>query len=340
MQGNRVHAAKSLIFVALLVALLQAALFVLRPAAGTTVPWTSLKSAEGQVDVLALGSSHAHTAIMPMEMWRHAGVTAVNVTSSSQPMPVTLAYLDEAMRSQQPRVVLVEVCMIERPEPIAYRSQTNFDHMPWGSAKLRALVDTAPSDQWLQLMVPLVSYHDRWQELSRGDFNPAKYGQYPFMKGAYYLAESKPLSTASVERTIAEEGYVNDLRYIRDIAKLCREAGVQLILFSAPPVVPVLPDGVPLLDRLRADIQSEYPEAHYVDMNDYVDEAGLNLASDYKDESHVNGPGATKISVWLADYLQGEYRIPDHRSETWSDGWDADLSEYDEFVAGLAGQVE
>jgi hypothetical protein len=59
---------------------------------------------------------------------------------------------------------------------------------------------------------------------------------------------------------------------------------------------------------------------------------GLDPALDFKDSSHVNGSGGTKISIWLAHELQRSYGVPDRRGEALAEQWDEDLARYDAYV--------
>jgi hypothetical protein len=284
------------------------------------------------VDVITLGSSHAHCAVLPMEMWRVAGVTALDVTGPSQPMPTTLAFLREALKTQDPQVVLLEVCLVDAPEPLSYRNKANFDTMPWGLPKIAGILNAAPVNQWEHLFVPLLSYHDRWTELQPGDFNPSKRRGLPFMRGALYLHDVEEVDEQPGRRNISEEGYVAGLPYVREIARLCGSRGIRLILFNAPPPHPALPSGEALMGRLAADLGTEFPDIDYLDMNDLRDVVGLDHASDFKDASHLNGSGATKVSVWLAHELQTAYGVPDRREEPLAERWNAALALYDAYV--------
>jgi len=334
--GQRVRrAVKSALFCAVLVGLLALAEFIMKPGVGETVPWAGLSSSRGEVDVITLGSSHAHCAILPMELWREAGITAANVTGPSQPMPTTLAFLQQALKTENPKVVLLETCLIDRPEPLSYRSKANFDPMPWGVPKVLGIVRAAPVEQWEFLFVPLLSYHDRWDQIGRGDFNPEKYARFSFMRGGLYVVEAEALDEVPQRRNISEDGYQRDLSYVREIARLCEQGDIDLILFNAPPADPVLPSGEMLLDRLEADLSGEFTDITYLDLNDHVEDLGLDPALHYKDSSHVNGLGGARISAWLARALQVDYGVPDRRSEPLARHWNEDLLRYDAYVRTL-----
>ena len=75
------NVAKSLVFCALLLAMLGAAQVLFTPTPGTVSPWAAVRETRGEADVVVLGSSRAYCSVLPMEMWRDSGITALDVTS-------------------------------------------------------------------------------------------------------------------------------------------------------------------------------------------------------------------------------------------------------------------
>jgi lysophospholipase L1-like esterase len=302
------------VFLAMPLVAVLAVTLVMTTGGGIVDPWAALAATKGEADVLVLGSSAAHSTVMPMEMWRTAGITAIDVTSGGQSIPVTTAYYQQALETQRPKVVMLEIRMVGGQNALKdlRRAHANLDRMPRGTPWLTAVVENVPSGAWGEFLFPI-------RNLRLGDFVPDR-ARFAYARGALYLPVTKSVDASE---------YRADLPYVRRIARLTREQGTQLVIFAAPTFKPGQVDGTPILERLRSDLASEFPDTLYLDLAAAAREAGVDLKTDYKDASHLNTKGAVKVSRWLADYLTRDLGMPDRRQAPFAARWNADLVKYD-----------
>ena len=61
------------------------------------------------IDVIFLGSSHCYCSIYPDVLWGKYGFSAFNMTTSGQDKNSTYYLLKEALKTQSPKVVCVEL---------------------------------------------------------------------------------------------------------------------------------------------------------------------------------------------------------------------------------------
>lgn len=322
----------SALFILLLVLQLGVVNFVLEPAPPGVLPWATLSTRPGEVDVLVLGSSRAYCAVYPMEMWREAGVTAVDAACGSQPLPVTLTYLREALKREQPRVVMLEVSMMGSGFKDLPTAHNNLDYIPSIGARASSIVSTQLPGDWFQFFAPLQVYHSRWNGISQYDFRGVKTTEYSFLRGADYLTNAEPQGPDPEYDTLDEAGYQRDLAYVRSIIRVGDAAGARVVLFNAPAYRRIRVGGTALLERLESDLAQEFPTVEYVDMNDVAAEIGVDPERDYKDVTHVNRGGALKISRWLATYLK-ELGAEDQRDQPFASKWNDDLAKWDDFTS-------
>ena len=322
--------AKTVVFCVAIVAALSALAFVVTPSRGTTDPWPAVVATRNEADVLALGSSRTFCAIMPMEMWRDAGVTVLDVTGPVQPFSVTRAYLQQTFAYQRPKVVLLELYMMGRQDPFDMtRVHSNLDSMPGGVLRTETILQSVRPTGWFEALVPLQLYHSRWTELTQRDFQLNKFSRYAFARGAKYVPGAVSIPATVTDVGVNEDGYKRDLAYVRDMARMCDEHGARLVLFSSPSPRQGVIDGQPLQARLKADLSSEFPSVRYLDTNSVVATLGIDPKSDYKDVLHLDQKGAVKLSRWLAGYLVREYGIADHRRDAFASSWNDSLNLYD-----------
>lgn len=334
-KGSMWRAAKSALFCLGLVAVLSVTSFVMKPSIGTLNGWAAGEHIEGEVDVLALGSSRTYCTILPMEMWRQDGVTGLDITGAIQTMPVTAAYLEQALKTHQPQVVMVELYMVGKRSTFDVNTaHKNLDYMPASLPKVGRVLESVDATGWFEVFFPLQQYHSRWTELRRSDFLADKHSRYAFGRGAMYLPDAKPVPDSPKVDGTSEEAYQLDLPSIRAMARACQKRDVQLVLFAAPSPYRLYVGDQPLLGRLKADLQAEFPSVGYLDMNAVAGTIGVDPATDYKDELHVNHRGGVKLSRWLAGHLVREYGLIDRRGEDFAARWNEDLRRYDKvFVA-------
>ena len=330
--GSARRLLKSLVFCAVLVLMLSALNFVMERAWGTGDGWADVAETRGQVDVFAIGSSLTYCTISPMEMWRTRGITALDLTGESQRMPLTRAYLEQAISDNNPKVVLVDVGILGKQAGLLpAAAHDNLDPMPWGLPRARAILATMSPAHWEELFFPLSLYHSRWTELTRDDFMPDKYTQYAYSRGGTYWNEVVPVEPNLPPDNVDETAYEQDLVNVRAMARACEAKGIKMVLVESPTGQPFRVAGQPMEDRLRSDLSPEFPSLSYLNLST-VTAIGIDPKKDFLESNghHLNFMGDMKTSRWLAGYLAKEFGLADHRHDAFAARWDAALRRYDE----------
>ena len=83
---------------------------------------------KNDIDVLVVGSSNSFCTIDPLVLYEEYGIAAYDFGSSSQPLNLSLLYLKEAFKRQNPRVVALEVNMIPANSLTAIPENRLTDH--------------------------------------------------------------------------------------------------------------------------------------------------------------------------------------------------------------------
>lgn len=121
------------------------------------------------IDVLVLGSSHAYSDINPSVLWSEYGIASYDLGGSVQPMWNTYYYLVEALKTQRPRLIILEAFCLNYMYDYSDDSRIikNTYGLKWSSNRLDCLRASAPSkDYWL----PLLHEHNRYAAISEEDF--------------------------------------------------------------------------------------------------------------------------------------------------------------------------
>ena len=183
------------------------------------------------IDVLFFGSSVTYCDVVPAVYWENSGLTAFVQAGPEQPLPLTLDYLKESLRTQSPKAVFVECTGIAFHQYMGF-TKTNIGQMPWGINRLHATFLMPNPKSARGLLFPLYFYHDRWTTLKSEDVQPYTEDMlagYTFLSGG---TDKGPDDCETVD--IAPEDWERNMDALEDIYALCRRNNIQLVLYRAP----------------------------------------------------------------------------------------------------------
>lgn len=146
----------------------------------TTATYTEFyKLEENSVDVFFLGSSNAAAGFIPQELYNNYGITSYNLGCEQQNMLISYYWLEEALKTQSPEVVILD-CLMLFPfgEAGALNSgeectRKALDYMKFGKAKSEAVDAICQLDESLSkesFYLTNIRYHSRWKQLTEKDF--------------------------------------------------------------------------------------------------------------------------------------------------------------------------
>lgn len=236
-----------------------------------------LAEPEDSLELVILGDSVPLCAFSPQVMEETRGIRAYVCATTGQNLLKTENFLDAFFRTQSPRLVILEANHL-------YREFTGLDR--W--------VDR------IQDSIPVLRYHDGWKFVRPGQaLSKVRYTQRLPERGYYEKVGISPAPAG--EYMIPTDGVtrVPDqcFRSLEKIQNLCARNGAGLLLLSAPSAA-----NWDYYSHNGVTAAAEALGIPYVDMN--LEEAGIDWSVDTVDAGdHLNGDGAKKASVWLADYL-------------------------------------
>lgn len=282
-------------------ALLQAIITPKYPEDSTMIVEGFSELEKNSLDVLAIGSSQMFCAVNPDVLRQETGAESYVFGGSSQRLPVTAYYLEQALKRQSPRVVLLEVCMLWEDSGAEDEAALSwsFDPMPLSWGKLKTLYQIFDGDlsQTLSHALPLWQRHARWNQLEELDYiwpfeaHPSESGGFLYREEVKPVVLEFPDSDPDTPVAPIPEDNIAAIQKIRDI---CRAQGITLIAFKAPSgnwTRAMSGAAKALMDDL---------EIRYWDCMDNLEEIGLNPETDFFNRLHLNADGAEKVTRFLA----------------------------------------
>lgn len=280
------------------------------------------------IDVFFLGTSHVMDAVYPMELWRDYGVASYNFGNPSETPEATYWTLRLAMEKQKPKLVVMDVCYIDRDQQSLSNyalSHVFFDEIPLSWLKLKAIWELFPEGERAAYVWPLYYSHGRWEEMLMGSENTT--ACIPAMRGAELRAgRDEPAPFERITEWNAEE--TEGKRAIRRMIELCRSQNIEVALMAIP--YPADAEKQKMMNSAQL-IADEYGIPFY---NLFDAEGLVDFKTDCFDPmSHLNPDGAIKVSAWLGKALTSDYELTDHREDAAYAHWNEALSEYEQMLA-------
>ena len=270
---------------------------------------------EGSIEVLFLGSSQMFCTIDAGKLTDKYGISSYDFGASSQTLPMTKFYYYEALKTQHPKLIMLEVCQIfsENTKVEDNSLSWNYDPIQPSFQKFSSLIQLCNNDlekSFIYSFTPLFLYHDRWSSIGSKKYD----GQYDIdyvIKPEEYIEPSNRgfLARDNVEPQIIEFNKNVSVRIIPqeskkailDIVDDCRKQGIKLVLFKSP--VASWTKG----DSVSVKTFSDENQIPFLDLNERCKEIGINENLDFYNDAHLNVYGAEKTTDYIAkiinDYL-------------------------------------
>lgn len=278
---------------------------------------------DGTVDVLVLGSSHAFEDINTGTLWDQYGIASYVLAGSMQPMWNTYYYLKEALKTQEPKLVILEAYMLRFDRDYADDSRIikNTFGMKWSPDKIEAVKASVPRERWPEFMLEYIQYHTRYSELSREDFLPDKGDiYYKDWKGfgsnmATECYQRPDVSGVTDRRGLAEKTET----YFRMFMELAEKNGIPVLIIATP--YAGLTERDQMIFNTVGELAEEY-DAGFINYNLREELPSLDYGQDMADVSHLNYRGNRKLTAALGAYIRENYPVPDRRGEAAYISWE------------------
>lgn len=272
------------------------------------------------LDVLFLGTSQCYNSFSPEVLYREYGISSYNLGSSMQSTVLSYFWLKEALKYQDPAVVVFQVYNMipfgySEPEDIMWNSREaqirqGVDYMRWSRVKMECVDELCRRDATLSLdsfVFPIIRYHDRWEELTEEDYNSEYFDRLKVHRGYKPVTEKageieyEPIKMGKT----AVFGETDSLHteYVDAIVELCRENGIKLIFVRTPYV------GASEQEYLQIKEYASINKIDYYDLNleDLYKEMNYDICNDNVDSGHANINGAAKITSFIGDIIKTEF---------------------------------
>lgn len=277
-----------------------------------------------KIDVLFLGSSHVHCNVDTRILWDEYGIASYLCTGAEQPLWNSYHYLVDALKSQTPRLVVLDMYCPSRyygDYQMGWIGE-NLGGMRLSLNKYKAVMASADADQ-MEYLFGFLKYHSRYDKLKPEDFENFIWNRADQRRWKGYT----PLNTHA-GLTEPDLSYVTQVQemtpksqeYFDKIVALTKEKGISLALVSAP----YLPEEEDQMVYLSIAQQAEEQGLLFLNYNttDVYREMEIDFSVDFADHTHLNEEGSRKYTQHLGRWLKENYEIPDRRGAKGYESWE------------------
>lgn len=332
MKGIMTKIVKSIAFLMILVVVLAGANSILLPKTymnNSVWPSTSkfnqfYQMDKDSIDVLFIGSSIVANAFSPQEIYDSCGLRTYNLASQQQSVFFNYYWLKEALKTQSPKVVVLDTKFLFTLHPESPVNTTEgigreiVDNMKWSRNKIdmiNHLCALDPNQSKISYYLTNLRYHSRWTELEESDFNFALSNN-DKLKGQSvitYYGDFEYSTFTPIDATVFAD--INPImeKYFAMIVDLCNEKGIQLMLVSLPDAMTDAMNNS--LNRLASNYGINY---YNLCMTDYYNAIDAHLPKENVVE-HENIWGAVKMSRFIGSILRDEYGVTAVSDRQWDD---------------------
>ncbi|MCM1364451.1 MAG: hypothetical protein NC122_04160 [Faecalibacterium sp.] len=288
------------------------------------------------VDVLAIGTSQVLSGFAAPELYLNYGIAAYGLGTCNQPLLGSYYWLLEALKTQSPKVVMLEMAALygqrEQVEEQAFFKAVSLmkNTSKYKLEAVNSISEVIEGTDKISYYSDLYKFHSRWSDIGKTDYAFLQDFKRPTFGGTAVLnetlTETVNINDYFVNAVDTATQMENDMSitYLEKIAQLCKDNGIELILFKTPKVDWSSEDHTGVLQY------AEKFDVSFVDFNvkEQFDELALNLTNDFSDPNHLNATGAKKLTDSIGKYLIENYDFDDRRNDEKYNSYDRIAKDY------------
>ncbi len=277
-----------------------------------------------RVDVLCIGSSHVYYGYNTCQLYDDYGIASYLLSSSGQPVWVSYYLLEEALKSQQPKLVLFDTgTLFRREEDFQPSSWEVLLGMKPSRTKWKALKEVSSYDPTLDTASAFFTfpyYHTRFLSLTRQDYEGTEEIRYMGYKPRFGTITESELENAQKAESGRRGGITERAeKYLLKIMRLCRDRNIPMAIANTP--YANLSDAKRKANAYIKTLADQY-DIPVLEGNDLTREMQIRFSDDLLDPSHLNYDGSVKFTAYLGEWLKDRYSLPDRRGEKQYQKWE------------------
>jgi hypothetical protein len=279
--------------------------------------------------------------INPNVLWFDEGIASFNYVSVGQPLWISYHYIIEALKTQSPTVIVLDMYFAYRHYENGYggNQQGFLSTFPISANKLYMIGAGIEPKERISSIIDLLFFHTRWRDI---DKESLPYAEQAYVEksdlrfngywiGNFTVADISFDNNSSTYPSTVEldEIHEKNLFYLMKIIELAKDRDIELLLIKTPNAVAFEHEEE---QRAYNTVMTIAAENHisFIDFNkdEHRLSMGFDFTTDMWDDNHLNVSGAEKLSKYIAEHLKTNYDLPDRRGNPAYSSWDETAASY------------
>lgn len=263
---------------------------------------------EDTLDVLFMGTSHTYYGFNPSILYKETGLSSYVFAGECQPISVTYHYLVEALKTQSPSLIVLDVFALL---PASYKCQNNgiikknLESFNFSENKYAAL-SLIKDENIFENLLDISIYKDRWTDLTERDF---RFPLEDHFNTSFGFSSGYPLDDPIYERDLYSTDEIQELdnqamEYLIKIFELAQSNGIDIYVVKTP--YHQTEEERKMINYIF-QIAKEYGFSNF-DYNQILDELDYIYERD-GDCWHCNIRGSWKLTHYLSETIKRFFDI-------------------------------
>ena len=291
------------------------------------------------LDMVFIGASTAYTDYSAPLAWHEFGITSYSLATNSAPMGIAKSMVKEVLKYQKPKLILIDIngILYNDDEEVKEASLRRWiDNMRDSENKEETIKELVPEGERDNYRNPLVKYHNNWEKAD--EYIEAT------KREIYMRMNKENLAILGDEGStkIAPQNNLVDIKNYQNCSPMYKKSGQHLIdlleYLKKEDINNVVFTNMPRFYKQKMIPERErYNEAKRnikaygytcLDLDDHVEEIGLNPKTDFYNYNHLNMYGREKSTKYLISYLLGHYKLASDHNENIVKKWNQEYESY------------
>lgn len=287
------------------------------------------------LDIVGIGGSALDRYLNNPVLWEEYGVTSYNMTTASQSCFLMEDLIDEVEKTQSPKLYVIETRKFVQAESRDLNSDKFcfvIDNMNYSWNRIEMI--NSMTDDWserINFYFDIIAYHDSWEDFGSENLEYIDNAVFQEKKGWGNIRKVKKIKEPKMLSLTEEDAVpISDVseKAIISLMEKCKKENIPVLFVTTPWKI----DADSQKKNLYLSQLIEEYGFEFLDCNLYMEEMGLDFATDFYNSKHTNVFGAEKVTRFIGDYIKENYIIDTQHSEKVVNQWDHAITIYHENI--------
>lgn len=296
------------------------------------------------LDVVFIGASDIYTSFSSVYAYEKFGFTSYPYASESITADGTLTVLKEVLRTQNPKLIVIEVNAFLYGKSENEQNEAHLhkllDNIPLNQNKAEYVSKYIPSDEQIEYYLPLIKYHGMWNDYPK----PARMAVstilqdirgYSYLKGFRTTTDIYSGSEVILNDKVAKDDTAYALNReleekLYDLMNFCKDQKLENVVFlRSPHIVYKNTHNRSRRANRAGEIINSYGY-DFLNIERDIAKTGIDVKTDFYNLDHMNIYGAIKFTEYLGNILQNDYAVsPKKLSDDQKKQWDESIGYFE-----------